>query len=82
MLHCRNFGLALCVSSFDSFLIERDFKPMKAASEMEVAAVVETNTDAIGESRMPMGFIVFGGLALVAQVLWLGLIVWWLLNLF
>ena len=53
-----------------------------AASEMEVVAVVGAEIDAAGEPPMPLGFIVFAALALLAQVLWLGLIGWWLLNLF
>ena len=55
---------------------------IQAASEMEVAAAIGAEIDAASEPRMPLGLIVFGGLALVVQVLWLGLIGWCLLNLF
>jgi hypothetical protein len=45
-------------------------------------AVIGTEINAASEPRMPLGLIVFGGMALVIQVLWLGLIGWCLLNLF
>jgi hypothetical protein len=67
-----------------SFLFEMDCKTMdiQAVSEMQVAAVIGTEIDAAGEPRMPLSLIVLGGMALVVQVLWLGLIGWCLLNLF
>jgi hypothetical protein len=55
---------------------------IQAASEMDVAAVIGAEIDAAREPRMPLGLIVFGGLALMVQVLWPGLIGWCLLNLF
>jgi hypothetical protein len=55
---------------------------VQAATDVELAATVAPPAHAEREQRMPFGFIVFGGLVLVVQVLWLGLIGWWLLNLF
>jgi hypothetical protein len=55
---------------------------IQAASEIDVAAVIGAKIDATSEPRMPLGLIAFGALALVVQVLWLGLICWCLLNLF
>jgi hypothetical protein len=55
---------------------------VQATTDMELAATVVPPIQAEREQRMPLGFIVFGGLALVVQVLWLGLIGWCLLNLF
>lgn len=52
------------------------------AANVELAATVAPPIRAEGEQWLPLGLIVFGGLALVVQVLWLGLIGWWLLNLF
>jgi uncharacterized membrane protein YccF (DUF307 family) len=52
------------------------------AVDIDSAAAVASPDQAQRERRMPLAFIVFGGVALVAQVLWLVLIGWWLLNLF
>jgi uncharacterized membrane protein YccF (DUF307 family) len=54
---------------------------VQAATDMELADAAAPPIQPERE-RMPLGFIVFGGLALVVQVLWLGLIGWWLLHLF
>jgi hypothetical protein len=54
---------------------------VQATTDVELAAAAPP-IQAERERRIPLGFIVFGGLALVAQVLWLGLIGWWLLNMF
>jgi hypothetical protein len=54
----------------------------QAATDTELAAAVAPPIQAEREERMPLAFIVFGCLALVVQVLWLGLIGWWLLNSF
>jgi hypothetical protein len=55
---------------------------IQATTDMELAASVAPSIQAEREQRMPLGFIIFGGLVLVVQVLWLGLIGWCLLNLF
>jgi hypothetical protein len=51
---------------------------IRASSEMEVAAAVGSQA----EQQLPLGVIVYVASAGAAQVLWLGLIGWWLLNLF
>jgi hypothetical protein len=53
---------------------------MQAATNMEVAA--GTSVGAAREAQMPLGVIVFAVVAFGTEVLWLGLIGWWLLNLF
>ena len=50
------------------------------AANMELAA--GSQLEAAGERRLPLGVIVYVVLAAAAQVLWLGAIGWWLLNLF
>jgi hypothetical protein len=55
---------------------------MQAATDTEVAAVVGTSVEEAREPRLPLGVIVYVVLASGAQALWLGLIGWWLLNLF
>jgi hypothetical protein len=55
---------------------------VQATTDMDLAATVASPIQAEREQRMPLGFIIFGGLALAVQVLWLGLIGWCLLNLF
>ena len=54
---------------------------MRATTDMEVAAAAGMPVEA-REPRMPLGVIVYVVLASGAQALWLGLIGWWLLNLF
>jgi hypothetical protein len=54
---------------------------MQAATDMEVAATAGISVEA-GEPPMPLGVIVYVILASAAQILWLGPIGWWLLNLF
>ena len=53
---------------------------VQAATDMELAAT--SQLEAARERRYPPGVIVYVVLALAAQVLWLGLIGWGLLNLF
>jgi hypothetical protein len=55
---------------------------MQAATNMEVAAAAGTTIEATREPQMPLGVIVFAVVAFGAEALWLGLIGWWLLNLF
>jgi hypothetical protein len=55
---------------------------MQAATDMEVVATAGTTVDVTRESQMPLGVIVFAVVVSGAEVLWLSLIGWWLLNLF
>jgi hypothetical protein len=55
---------------------------MQAATDLEVAAAAGTTADAAREPQMPLGVIVFAVVAFGTEALWLGLIGWWLLNLF
>jgi hypothetical protein len=55
---------------------------VQAATGMELAAAAATPVEAEPTQRMPLGVIVYVVLAAAAQVLWLGLIGWWLLHLF
>jgi hypothetical protein len=55
---------------------------MRAATDMEVVATAGTTVDVTREPQMPLGVIVFAVVAFGAEALWLGLIGWWLLNLF
>jgi hypothetical protein len=55
---------------------------IQAATNMEVAAAAGTTAGASSEPQMPLGVIVFAFVAFGAEALWLGLIGWWLLNLF
>jgi hypothetical protein len=50
------------------------------AAAMELAA--SSQFEAVRERRFPLGVIVYVVLAAAAQVLWLGALGWWLLNLF
>jgi hypothetical protein len=52
----------------------------EAATNMELAA--GSQFEAVRERRFPLGVIVYAVLAVAAQVLWLGALGWWLLNLF
>jgi hypothetical protein len=52
------------------------------ATDMEVVATARITVDATGEPPMPFGVIVFAVVAFGSEALWLGLIGWWLLNLF
>jgi hypothetical protein len=49
-------------------------------ADMELAATAQL--EAVREQRFPVGLIVYVALAAAAQVIWLGLIGWWLLTLF
>jgi hypothetical protein len=53
-----------------------------AASDMEVVAAAGITIDATREPPMPFGVIVFAAVAFGSEALWLGLIGYWLLNLF
>jgi hypothetical protein len=53
-----------------------------AATDLEVVAVAGLTADATSESSVPPGVVVFAVVALGSEALWLGLIGWWLLNLF
>jgi hypothetical protein len=53
---------------------------VQAATDLELAA--GSQLEAAREPRFPLGVMVYVVLAGAAQVLWLGLIGWWLLNLF
>jgi hypothetical protein len=55
---------------------------MQAATDTEVAALAGTSVEEAREPRWPLRVIVYVVLASGAQALWLGLIGWWLLNLF
>ena len=55
---------------------------VQAATDIELAAAVGAPIEAERKQRMPLGVIVYVVLAAGAEVLWLGLIGWWLLNLF
>jgi hypothetical protein len=55
---------------------------IQAAPVTEVAAAAEGTVDATGEPPTPFGVIVFAAVAFGSEALWLGLIGWWLLNLF
>ena len=55
---------------------------LRAATNMEVAAVAGSTADMTRESQMPLGVIVFAVVAFATEALWLGMIAWWLLNLF
>jgi hypothetical protein len=53
---------------------------VQAATNTELAA--SSQFGAARERRFPLGVIVYVVLAVAAQVLWLGALGWWLLNLF
>jgi hypothetical protein len=53
-----------------------------AATDMEVVAAADITVDATHELPMSFGVIVFAVVAFGSEALWLGLIGWWLLNLF
>ena len=55
---------------------------MQVATDMEMAAATGTTFDATREPQIPLGVIVFVVVAFGTEALWLGLIGWWLLNLF
>ncbi len=55
---------------------------MQAVTNMEVAAAAGTTVGATREQQMPLGVILFAVVAFGTEALWLGLIGWWLLNLF
>jgi hypothetical protein len=55
---------------------------IQADSEMDVAIEVGSLSQAVHQGPMPVGVVVYVILAGVAQVLWLGAIGWWLMNLF
>jgi len=53
-----------------------------AATDVEVVALAGHAVDGPCEPLMPFGVIVFAVVAFGSEALWLGLIGWWLLNLF
>jgi hypothetical protein len=55
---------------------------IQAATEFEAAIAVGAEIDALGEPRLPFGIMAYVAIASGAEALWLGLIGWWLLNLF
>jgi hypothetical protein len=55
---------------------------MQAATNMELAAAARTAVGASSDPQMPIGVVVFAVIAFGTEALWLGLIGWWLLNLF
>jgi hypothetical protein len=55
---------------------------IQAATDMEVVAAIGITIDANREPSMTFGVILFAAVAFGGEVLWLGLIGWWLLNLF
>jgi hypothetical protein len=55
---------------------------IRAASEVDVVALVEIQLDAVHEPGMPFGMVAFIVMAVGAEALWLGPIGWWLLHLF
>jgi hypothetical protein len=55
---------------------------MQAAIDMEVVAAAGITVDATREPPMPFGVVAFAIVAFGSEALWLGLIGWWLLNLF
>jgi hypothetical protein len=54
----------------------------QAATDMEVVAAIGITIDANREPSMTFGVIMFAAVAFGSEVLWLGLISWWFLNLF
>jgi hypothetical protein len=52
---------------------------VQAATDLDLAAGSQLK---VRERRFPLGVILYVVLASAAQILWLGLIGWWLLNLF
>jgi hypothetical protein len=52
---------------------------VQAATDLDLAAGSQLKAR---ERHFPLGVIVYVVLASTAQILWLGLIGWWLLNLF
>jgi hypothetical protein len=52
---------------------------VQIATDMTIAAETAEATE---EPRMPFGVMVFAVVAFGSEALWLGLIGWWLLNLF
>jgi hypothetical protein len=55
---------------------------IQAALDIGVAVAAEITAVETSDPRMPFGVIVFAVIAFGAEALWLGLIGWWLLNLF
>jgi hypothetical protein len=53
---------------------------VQTATNMELVA--RPQFEAARKRRFPVGVIVYVVLAVAAQVLWLGALGWWLLNLF
>jgi hypothetical protein len=53
---------------------------VQTATNMELVA--SSQFEAARKRRFPVGVIVYVVLAVAAQVLWLGALGWWLLNLF
>jgi hypothetical protein len=55
---------------------------MQAATDVQVVTLAGLTVDASREPSMSPGVIVFAVVAFGSEALWLGLIGWWLLNLF
>jgi hypothetical protein len=55
---------------------------IRAATDVEVVTAAGIAIDAAREPPMSFGVIVFAVAAFGGEALWLGLIGWWLLNLF
>jgi hypothetical protein len=55
---------------------------IQSAADMEVVAAIGITVDATREPPMPFAVILFAVVAFGSEALWLGLIGWWLLNLF
>jgi hypothetical protein len=58
------------------------FMDIGASSELEVAFSIGAQNQAEHQGRTPLGVIVYVAAPGLAQALWLGLIGWWVLNLF
>jgi hypothetical protein len=58
-----------------------DMQAAASAANIELVPAAR-NRDEKAHARMPLGIIVFAVVAFGSEALWLGLIGWWLLNLF
>jgi hypothetical protein len=59
-----------------------DMQAAASAANIELVASAGDRGEAALEARMPLRVIVFAIVAFWSEALWLGLIGWWLLNLF
>jgi hypothetical protein len=55
---------------------------VQAATEKEVVIAAGIAAEVADEPGMPIGVMVFAVVAFGSEAIWLGLIGWWLLNLF